>query len=109
MKSSLRYGTLLLLLLFGACDKWQVKPDLITMQIADHQEDCMGVFQQRCLLVKIDEETNWGYFYSGIDGFTYEEGYEYRLIVRREPVKNPPQDASSIRYILVNIVEKRKI
>ncbi|WP_354004293.1 DUF4377 domain-containing protein [Spirosoma liriopis] len=46
--------------------------------------------------------------YSGIDGFAYEEGFEYTLTVNQKQVENPPMDGSSIRHTLVNVVEKTK-
>jgi hypothetical protein len=103
-----RFILLLLIVLFSSCDKNDLKPDLITMQVADHYQDCTGVGPMKCLLVKIDGAPNWTYHYTGIKGFTYEEGFEYKLVVKREKIKNPPADGSSIRYSLVNVIEKSK-
>ncbi|GAB3902609.1 hypothetical protein GCM10028803_29580 [Larkinella knui] len=97
-----------LFLLFSSCDKSTLKPDLITMQVADHYQDCTGVGPMKCLLVKIDGAANWTYHYFGIEGFNYEEGFEYKLTVKREKIDNPPADGSSIRYILVKVIEKIK-
>ena len=49
---------------------------------------------------------NWNLFYSQIEGFSYEPGYEYVLQVRKEKIDNPPADGSSIRYRLVKVVSK---
>ncbi|GAB3921073.1 DUF4377 domain-containing protein [Larkinella terrae] len=108
MKNMVRLYSLVLITLFSACSKDSLKPDFITMQVADHQQDCVGVGPQKCLLVKIDGEANWTYFYSGIEGFTYKSGFEYKLSVKREQIKNPPQDGSSLRYTLVRVIEKIK-
>lgn len=108
MTTFVRLFSLTLVILFSACDKNELNPSFITMQVADHQQDCTGVGPQKCLLVKINGEANWTYFYTGIEGFTYESGYEYTLSVKREKIKNPPQDGSSIRYTLVKIIEKIK-
>ncbi len=78
------------------------------MQIADHTQDCVGVGPQKCLLVKQDGDTDWKFFYTRIEGFTYEPGYEYKLLVKREPIKNPPADGASLRYTLVDMLEKNK-
>ncbi|MGM9511177.1 DUF4377 domain-containing protein [Larkinella sp. GY13] len=103
-----RFFLLFLIVLFSSCDKSDLKPDLITMEVADHYQDCTGVGPMKCLLVKIDGAPNWTFHYAGIEGFAYEEGFEYKLTVKREKIKNPPADGSSIRYTLVNVIEKIK-
>ena len=42
-----------------------------------------------------------------IDGFTYEKGYDYELLVEKTTLANPPQDGSNVRYSLIKIIEKR--
>ena len=44
-----------------------------------------------------------------IKGFTYEKGNEYKLLVKKTTLANPPQDASNIRYELISIVSQRKV
>ena len=78
------------------------------MQIADHIVDCNGPFPRKCLLIKQNDEPDFLYFYDPIEGFTYEPGYEYVVLVQREQVENPPADGSSFRYILVKQVSKVK-
>ncbi|MGA0555308.1 DUF4377 domain-containing protein [Larkinella sp. VNQ87] len=94
-------------LLLLACDE-NIKPEIIILQVADHQVDCTGVGPQKCLLIKEGDATNWAYFYQQIEGFEYTAGFEYKLRVRRENVKNPPADGSSARYVLVEVLEKNK-
>jgi hypothetical protein len=103
-----RLFSICLVLLFSACDKNELSPQTITMQVADKYKDCTGVGPQKCLWVKMESEHNWTLHYSGIEGFAYEEGFEYTLTVKRERVKNPPADGSSIRYTLVKVLEKTK-
>ncbi|UHG89156.1 DUF4377 domain-containing protein [Spirosoma oryzicola] len=91
-----------------SCDKATVKPEIITLQISDRRQDCVGVGPQQCMLVKEKDDTGWKLFYGGIDGFAYEEGFEYKLMVRRETIENPPMDGSSFQYTLVELVEKVK-
>ncbi|MEN8186808.1 MAG: DUF4377 domain-containing protein [Bacteroidota bacterium] len=76
--------------------------------VADHLADCVGVAPQKCMLVKDKVDDNWSNFYDNIEGFTYEEGYEYLLKVEVETIKNPPADASSLKYTLVEVLEKNK-
>lgn len=82
--------------------------DIMTLYIASHKEDCVGVGPQKCLLVKQAEEAEWELMYQGIEGFDYQEGFDYKVEVRREEVPNPPADASSFRYILVKEISKVK-
>lgn len=74
--------------------------------IADHLENCVGVGPQSCMLVKENPDDEWTYFYDQIEGFEYEEGYTYELLVNEIPVPNPAADASSLRYELKNIISK---
>jgi hypothetical protein len=41
-----------------------------------------------------------------IQGFHYEEGYEYRLKVLKIHLANPPMDSSDVRYKLIKIISK---
>ncbi len=63
--------------------------------------DCTGVAPMKCMQVREEGETEWSYFYNGIKGFNYKAGNQYKLKIKTEDVVNPPMDASSIRYILV--------
>lgn len=76
--------------------------------VADHLVDCVGVAPQKCMLVKENIVDDWHNFYGNIKGFTYEVGYEYLLKVKTEIIKNPPADGSSLKYILVDVLEKNK-
>ncbi|RNA63840.1 DUF4377 domain-containing protein [Chryseobacterium nematophagum] len=78
------------------------------MTVGPQTVDCTGVAPMKCLQVKENQSGNWMNFYSTIEGFTYEPGYEYILKVKTEKIANPPADASSIRYILVQQVSKTK-
>lgn len=68
--------------------------------------DCYGVVPQQCLRVKSIEPARWELLHQGIDGFKYEAGKNYRLLVNSIQLKKPPQDSSSIRYELVKIIER---
>ncbi len=56
----------------------------------------------------IDTE-NWSGMHLNVEGFDYELGYIYELIVIKEHIKNPPADGSSIKYTLHKIASKEKI
>ena len=74
--------------------------------VADHLTDCVGVGPQTCMLVKESPEDDWTYFYDQIEGFDYEEGFTYELLINEVPVSNPAADASSIRYELKELISK---
>lgn len=76
--------------------------------VADERIDCQGVVQTQCLLVRENLKSNWILFSEQIVGFKYEEGTEYKIQVRIEKIKNPPADASNLRYILEKVLSKKR-
>jgi heat shock protein HslJ len=79
-----------------------------TIYVGPYQADCVGVAPQKCLLVREKPEDDWTMHYDPIQGFDYEPGYEYELRIMEEKVENPPADASSIRWTLVEEVSKTR-
>nr|WP_314492548.1 DUF4377 domain-containing protein [uncultured Chryseobacterium sp.] len=79
-----------------------------TFIVASQTADCTGIAPMKCLQVKEKQSDRWGNFYSNIEGFTYEPGFEYILKVKTEKITNTPADASSIKYILLKQVSKIK-
>jgi hypothetical protein len=41
--------------------------------------------------------------------FNYERGYEYTLKVKKVWMQNPPQDVSSIKYVFIELLTKKKV
>jgi hypothetical protein len=80
-----------------------------TLFIKEAYADCEGEGPMKCLQVREKESDPWTLHYSGIDGFKYEEGYKYEIVVSTATNPNPPQDAPSRRYHLVEIVSKQKV
>ena len=76
--------------------------------VASRQADCIGVAPQKCLLIKRQGSEGWEFWYSGITGFDYEEGYEYVIRIKKDKIDNPPADASSIKYTLKKVISKEK-
>lgn len=91
-------------LLFGACNGGVTKK----MTVASEQGDCVGVMPMKCLLVKNDGQTDWEFFYSTIEGFNYEAGYEYVLEVKEEKIESPAADQSALKYTLVKEISKEQ-
>jgi len=80
--------------------------EIVTMYVGPEEVNCVGVGPQTCLQVKLSPDANYNLFYDHIDGFDHESGYEYELVVLVEPVENPPADASTVQYTLVEEVSK---
>lgn len=100
-KSNYRYT------LVKTIQKTPMNVDKITLEVNDKRVDCQGVGRMKCLQVKFNPKDNWEYFYSAINGFDYEEGYTYKIVVKRTRIENPPQDASTYQYDLIKIIEKK--
>ncbi|MBC8516418.1 MAG: DUF4377 domain-containing protein [Nitrosopumilus sp.] len=66
--------------------------------------DCVGVGPQQCMLVRENPDSDWEMFYENIEGFEYQEGTQYKIEVMITDVENPPADASSLKYTLVEIM-----
>jgi heat shock protein HslJ len=71
---------------------------------------CTGVAPMTCLQVQESgeiEKGKWNFFYSNIEGFEYEPGNIYRIKVKVSKVTEPvPADTSSLRYQLIEVIEK---
>lgn len=100
----------IVVLMLSSCNLFK-KTDDKTIYISAETKPCTsGEMQKECMLVKwTTDQAEWELFYDQIEGFTYENGYEYELVVSQEKVKNPPADASSMKYKLVKEVSKTKI
>lgn len=101
-----------LLLLTKACSS-QPGPDEYIYWVNSTKVPCVGVAPTNCLQVfkgEILDPTEWEFFHAPIDGFEFEPGYLYKLLLREETLAGEelPADASSIRYTLVKILQKEK-
>ena len=77
-----------------------------TIYVGPSLVDCVGVAPQKCMQVKESPESDYTLYYSQIDGFEFEEGYEYTLVVREEKIENPPADAPDRKWVLVSVESK---
>jgi heat shock protein HslJ len=76
--------------------------------VGPQKVDCVGVAPMKCLQVRWAENGPWEFFYDAIEGFTWEAGYLWKLKVRQQRLDpaTVPADASSIRWSLVEVLEK---
>lgn len=80
----------------------------VIWEVAPVKVDCMGVAPMKCLQVR-EVGGQWMNFSSPIEGFDFVEGFRYKLIVMQTKIENPPADASSIRYQLVQLLDKMPV
>jgi heat shock protein HslJ len=78
----------------------------IRFYVANHKAECTGVARQMCYLLKNSVNGEWKNYHGEIEGFDYKEGYEYEILVRKQTIDNPPADAPSFNYVIVDVVKK---
>jgi hypothetical protein len=77
--------------------------------IKENKVPCIAEGRVDCYLIQQGNKIggiDWDYFYDPIDGFDYEPGFVYKLLVVKGSVKNPPQDVSTYRYRLSRVISK---
>lgn len=90
----------------------ETKPQLI-LKVKENKIGCTGYEgQTECYLVqqgnKIDSE-EWEYFYEQIEGFAYEPGFVYKLLIAKESIANPPIDSPPVKYVLISEISKEPV
>jgi len=111
MKSRWMVGAAFLTLaavVLAACGPFSFGTGEKTVYVGPYQVDCVGVAPQKCLLAKEDPDADWSMYYDQIQGFDFEPGFEYELRIVEEKVENPPADASSIRWVVQEVVSKTR-
>lgn len=88
------------LVLMPACDE----TESVHLRIDHRADPCWGLEPTMCL--RILDSSDDDHRPDAIIGFTYEWGYVSELEVEVEHVDDPPEDGSSIRYHLVEIVSE---
>jgi len=68
--------------------------------------DCEGAAPQTCLQVSEAADGEYEFFYDSIEGFDPQPGTSYVVDVEVIEIENPPADGSSLRYILIDVVEQ---
>ena len=71
-----------------------------------------GAGKMQCLSIyrgDVIDEADWELFYAGIEGFDFEPGYFQRIEISSETMDQSevPADGSSIKYVLLNTLEKK--
>lgn len=93
---------LLLPLGFGGCDDgheprtetWTVAPEKGVAGIV------MSFGHVPAYIVKTSPNAGWKISTAHIEGFTFEKGYQTEMLVRIDPIPNPPADGPGYRYTM---------
>lgn len=95
--------------LYSASDEAEIMISdgtLETLFVGPYRLPCMGLAPTTCLQVRSSEGAPWTNLYDGIRGFQHTPGVTYQLSILKETIPNPPADASSIRYTLVEVLQE---
>ncbi len=99
-------GLLVFASVAGAAQKQ--KTTILHLKILHYRAPCWEEAVRLCYLVeKKDGQTE--NFYSSIEGFHYEWGYNYELLVEKFTIAAPKADGSSLGYRLKKQVSKVKV
>jgi len=103
-------GITLSLLINAGCDH---DSDSDTYRSSDlylnhYKSECGSFELTLCVQSRVAENDDWSFFYDRIEGFEYEWGFNYKIKVKIDDIDNPPEDSSSIKYTLLEIIEKIK-
>jgi len=97
----LRFLLLLLPLGFGSCDDDESRIETWTVA---SEKGVAGIFMGfghvPAYIVKTSPNAGWKISTAHIEGFTFEKGYQTEMLVRIDPIPNPPADGPGYRYTM---------
>lgn len=99
------------LLLASCASQKKIATSPYIMWVKGVQVDCTGVGAMKCMQIQkneVIEPGKWQNFYSEIDGFHFQSGELCKLLVAEEKLDKSqvPADGSSVKYTLVEVLEK---
>ena len=108
-----QFCTLLLLLplVFGSCDK-DNDTRIETWTVASEKGVAgifMGFGHVPAYILKTGPNAGWEISTAHIEGFTFEKGYQTEMLVRIEPIPNPPADGPGYRYTMEKPISRTPI
>lgn len=105
--NKLRFLLLLLPFAFGSCD--DDEPRVETWTVASEKGVAgifMGFGHVPAYIVKKGPNAGWEISTAHIEGFTFEKGYQTEMMVRIDPIPDPPADGPSLRYTMVKLISR---
>ncbi len=101
-------GITLSLFINAGCGADAEKPRSSDLYLNHYKSECGSFELALCVQSKVNVSDDWSFFYDNIEGFEYEWGFTYKIKVIIEDIENPPQDSSSVKYTLLEVIEKIK-
>ncbi|UPG90669.1 DUF4377 domain-containing protein [Luteibacter aegosomaticola] len=81
-----------------------------TLYISAEKAPCSaGAMKTECLQYREQPNQPWQLNYAPVDNFEWKPGNEYLVKVTEVEVKNPPADASRVRWRVDKIVEQHPV
>lgn len=80
------------------------KKEIVTLYVSAETGSMIGITGKAhdCMLVKEKGQTSWiPWEFEGINGFVYEKGFEYELLVTKTIYATPPADGGNYSYKLI--------
>jgi heat shock protein HslJ len=102
MKCKAIVTVLFALLITGFCNAKGNK----TLLVADRKIPCAGNFE--CIQIKEKEKARWRVYSDTIEGFNYEEGYQYKISVLPLQTLNTLSGLYEEKYKLLKVISKKK-
>ena len=76
--------------------------------IGPYKTACVGAFEQECYLEFNEESQRWEFFYDGIQGFNFEQGFIWTLKVSLHEYNGDIQDVGLYEYRLIEVLNKEE-
>jgi len=76
--------------------------------VKHHLVECEGYYVDHCLLTQQQDSQDWLYFYGSIEGFNYQWGYNYELLVDVQTVAAGFPGESPEKYVLLEVISQQK-
>lgn len=102
-----------ILIIFTGCDFLDDEPKdkevTLTLYVSAQTGSMTGMtgVACECMLIREEGKDSWEpWAFEGINGFTYEKGYDYELLVRKTIYANPPADGGTYSYELKQVISK---
>lgn len=98
----------LIITLTGCFGTYKKTEDILQLTIYHYKIPCAGEGIKLCYSIK-KEKGAPELFYDAIEGFNYQWGYNYTLLVQKRKKENPMADAGTFTYILKKVLKKEKV
>lgn len=112
MKTKIRsiFACIVLLLMVSSCDKNETESTLTLTVASETVLKTVVPSQEESEHMVITSDLRETLFLpmGSIEKFEYEKGFEYKLLVKKRNLKNPPLGSGSVVYTLIEILSKVK-